>query len=150
MNLEQCVKDFQKHVGASAPAFPSLSKQDSGTVLSYAKMLRNASSTFKMLYKTNNNNVFLRIELMLEELGESLEGIAENDKVKTLDGLVDCAYVVIGTATSFGLPFTAGFKEVHESNMTKTSKAASHDGNKGKELGFRKADIEKVIAEHRK
>lgn len=148
-DLESDVRQFQRHVGAPTPTWPRISKEEADHIKQHAKNLAAASAEFKKLYKETGRNVFLRIELMLEELGEAIEGISESDQVKTLDGLVDCAYVVVGTATSFDLPFNAAFKEVHRSNMTKGSRAASHAGDKGKGEGFSPANIAGVLAAHR-
>lgn len=148
-DLESSIRDFQRHVGAPTPAWPRLAEGEASLIAAQARDLVNASAAFKNLYKATKNNAFLRVELMLEELGEVLQGIADNDQVKTLDGIADCAYVVIGTATSFDLPFNKAFEEVHRSNMTKSSRAASHAGDKGKGEGFKPANIAGVLAAHR-
>jgi predicted HAD superfamily Cof-like phosphohydrolase len=149
-DLESSIRDFQRHVGASPPTWPRVSPEEAKLIKVQAKELIAASAAFKNLYKQTGRNVFLRIELMLEELGEAIEGIGEGDQVKTLDGLVDCAYVVIGTATQFDLPFNKAFEEVHRSNMTKSSRGAvSHSGDKGKGAGFSPANIAGILAAHR-
>lgn len=148
-DLESSVHQFQRHVGAPSPAWPRLTDDEAALIGKQARDLVEASAAFKNLYKQTRNNAFLRVELMLEELGEVLQGIAENDQEKTLDGLADTAYVVVGTATSFDLPFNLAFAEVHRSNMTKTSRAAAHAGDKGKGSGFSPANIAGILAAHR-
>jgi NTP pyrophosphatase (non-canonical NTP hydrolase) len=148
MNLEEAVLSFQRHVGAPAPSWPRLTEGEAELIAAQARELRASSFAFKNLFKQTKNNAFLRVELMLEELGEVLEGISQNNQEKTLDGLVDSAYVVIGTATSFNLPFTEAFEEVHRSNMTKSSRAASHSGDKGKGSGFIPANIAAILTKH--
>ena len=148
LDMEQAVLSFQRHVGAPTPTWPRLAEGEAAMIAAQGRELRAASAAFKNLFKQTRNNAFLRVEQMLEELGEVLEGISENDQAKTLDGLVDSAYVVIGTATSFNLPFNAAFEEVHRSNMTKTSRAASHSGDKGKGSGFIPADIAGILNKH--
>ena len=60
-----------------------------------------------------------RAHLLVEELAELFEGMAERDIIETSDGLADLAYVVAGTAATFGLPLDALCDEVHASNMSK-------------------------------
>lgn len=60
-----------------------------------------------------------RVALMLEELGELIQALAESDREGAMDGLADLAYVVTGTAVAYGVPLTEAFAEVHRSNMTK-------------------------------
>lgn len=149
MDIEASVKEFQRHIGASNAAWPLVSADEAKLIKVQARELIAASAAFKLLYTQTGQNVFLRVELMLEELGEAIEGIGESDRVKTLDGLADAAYVVVGTATQFDLPFNRAFEEVHRSNMTKQAKGAvSHSGDKGKGTGFSPANIAKIISSH--
>lgn len=60
-----------------------------------------------------------RMQLMVEELGETLVAMAERDEVELADGLTDLSYVVLGTAVAFDIPLPALHDEVHRSNMTK-------------------------------
>ena len=98
-------------------------------------------------FKRNNQQIDLRLELILEELGETLIALADNDKEATLDGLVDTVYVVVGTATQFGLPFSRAFDLVHASNMTKSSAAARHAGDKGKGPNYVPANLKQLFTD---
>jgi predicted HAD superfamily Cof-like phosphohydrolase len=60
-----------------------------------------------------------RAEFMAEELGEFLEGMEESDLAKMFDALLDIVYVAHGTAVMMGLPWQAGWNEVHKTNMAK-------------------------------
>jgi len=62
----------------------------------------------------------LRIRLIDEEAGETIEALQDANLVEIADGLADLLYVVFGTAVSYGIPIDEVFKEVHRSNMTKT------------------------------
>ena len=63
----------------------------------------------------------LRINLLQEELDELKEALENNDKIETLDALIDLQYVLDGAFLSFGLQDVkqAAFEEVHSSNMSK-------------------------------
>ena len=87
----------------------------------------------------------LRAELMLEELGESLEALAAGDELALLDGLADLIYVVVGTATTFKLPVEAAFREVHRSNMTKNSHIDHAAGVTGKGPQFKSPKLRAVL-----
>lgn len=62
---------------------------------------------------------FLRTHLILEEVGELIEGMGECDELKTLDGLADALYVIFGSGSTMRMPLGAACEEVHTSNMTK-------------------------------
>ena len=66
-----------------------------------------------------------RAQLMTEELGEALEGLANQDEEKLLDGLADSIFVNIGTAESYGLPIYEALIEVCNSNLTKAARNES-------------------------
>ena len=63
----------------------------------------------------------LRINLLQEELDELKEALENNDKIETLDALIDLQYVLDGAFLSFGMQDVkeAAFNEVHRSNMSK-------------------------------
>jgi len=60
-----------------------------------------------------------RVQLMVEELSEVIDGLLSHDEVAVLDGLSDLEFVTIGTGLTFALPLADGLNEVCESNLTK-------------------------------
>jgi predicted HAD superfamily Cof-like phosphohydrolase len=60
-----------------------------------------------------------RAAIVAEELRELAEAIEAGDIVAIADACADAVYGVIGTAVTYGIPFDAVFREVHESNMSK-------------------------------
>lgn len=71
-----------------------------------------------------------RYKFMQEELEEFREGMAQKDIVQVADALIDLAYVVMGTAHFFGLPWQELWDEVQRSNMLK--ERALSDGSNSK------------------
>jgi len=61
----------------------------------------------------------VRMKILDEETDELAEAVLAGDIVAIADALADIAYVVAGTAVTYGLPFDAILAEVHRSNMTK-------------------------------
>src|ERR1039457_2880528 len=61
----------------------------------------------------------VRQAILDEETDELSEAVLARDLVGIADALADIAYVVAGTAVTYGLPFDAILAEVHRSNMTK-------------------------------
>lgn len=61
----------------------------------------------------------LRARLMLEELGETLDGMGSGRVEEFADGLADLCYVVIGTAVSYGIPLDRVWRAVQDANMAK-------------------------------
>jgi len=60
-----------------------------------------------------------RCHIMVDELGETLVAISNNDEIEVADGLADLAYVLVGTAILHNIPLETVFREVHRSNLTK-------------------------------
>lgn len=67
-----------------------------------------------------------RIGFLEEELNELKEAADNKDPVAVFDALLDLVYVAKGTATIAGLPWEAGWAEVHRSNMDKVPGGRSH------------------------
>ncbi len=88
----------------------------------------------------------MRLQLMVEELGEVANALGLVDEVGLLDGLSDLTYVVVGTAVAYDMPLSQGFDEVHRSNMTKDFKNDDHAfGKKGKGANFSQPDLKGII-----
>jgi NTP pyrophosphatase (non-canonical NTP hydrolase) len=88
----------------------------------------------------------IRVQLMCEELGETIRAMASGDEVLLLDGLSDLLYVVLGTAIAFDMPVVEAFAEVHQSNMTKAG-GDQRVRNKGDE--WTPPDIGQILFDHR-
>ena len=101
----------------------------------------------------------LRESLMTEELlgeGELIESMRNGDLVGIADGIADLLYVVLGTASAYGINVQPIFDEVQRSNMTKAvwdEETQSYkvilreDGKILKPESFSPADIEAVLTE---
>lgn len=86
-----------------------------------------------------------RVQLMVEELGESIEAMAHNDEVALVDGLSDLLFVAIGTSEAFGLPTEQGLNEVCNSNLTKDPRAEADHRLRSKGPNYRPPDIKGVL-----
>ena len=60
-----------------------------------------------------------RMALINEELDEFVKAHARGDLPEAIDGLVDIAYVILGTAAVMGAPFDDHWAEVHRANIDK-------------------------------
>ena len=67
----------------------------------------------------NKGERSLRMDLLMEEVKEYLEGEEKNDLENVAKELADIIYIVCGTAVSYGIPLDKVFDEVHRSNMDK-------------------------------
>lgn len=76
----------------------------------------------------------LRIHLLEEELCELEDALEADDLVGVADGLADIAYVLYGTALTFGIDLDAVVAEVHRSNMSKLSQGRPLYRSDGKVL----------------
>lgn len=63
-----------------------------------------------------------RVKFLQEELNELSEALAQGNKVKAFDALLDLAYVTYGTALFMGIDpikWAEGMNAVHSANMAK-------------------------------
>ncbi|MFV4913340.1 hypothetical protein PFZ49_07220 [Microbacterium lacticum] len=61
----------------------------------------------------------LRIDLLVEEVGEFQDATAAADTVAIADALADIVYVAYGAAITYGIDLDAVVREVHRSNLSK-------------------------------
>lgn len=87
-------------------------------MLALANRLHAASEVYTI---KGTGTIFLRLQLLQEEVGELAEAFAEGDIVAVLDALTDIQYVLDGCYLACGLQGVkdAAFAEVQRSNMTK-------------------------------
>ncbi len=69
--------------------------------------------------RVDEDLIALRQRLLSEELEELRGAIASRSLVGIADGLGDVAYVLYGTAVTFGINLDAVVAEIHRSNMSK-------------------------------
>ena len=62
-----------------------------------------------------------RSDILQEEVDELRDALENENLVEICDGLGDVLYVVYGTAVACGIDMVPIFREIHRSNMTKTS-----------------------------
>ena len=89
---------------------------------------------------------FARTQLMIEELGETILGLANCDEVETLDGLSDLVFVTTGTAIAFGLPIAEGLDEVCKSNLTKSPRKKGDVRLRDKGPDYVPPDMKRVLS----
>ena len=90
-----------------------------------------------------------RTQLMMEELGETILGLAYRDEIATLDGLSDLSFVTIGTAVSYDLPLIEGLNAVCDSNLTKSPHAKDDKRVRDKGPDYRSPNLKRVLSLHR-
>jgi predicted HAD superfamily Cof-like phosphohydrolase len=87
-----------------------------------------------------------RVRLILEELAEVAEAQAGGDLEGFADGLVDLAWVTIGSAVEAGIPFDAVWAEVRRANMAKAGGTLDASGKLQKPAGWSPPDVKAVLA----
>ena len=102
----------------------------------------------------NDIDMRFRLDFMQEELEECLRAFYNTDLEGFFDGLVDLAYVVLGTAHMMNLPFKKGWDEVHKANMKKERVVNDMQSKRGSSLdvikpeGWEAPDLQKIIDQH--
>lgn len=61
----------------------------------------------------------LRVDLLVEEVGEFADATKRQDLVALADALGDIVYVAYGAALTYGIDLDAVLAEIHRSNMSK-------------------------------
>jgi NTP pyrophosphatase (non-canonical NTP hydrolase) len=71
---------------------------------------------------SNQETSELYVKLIEEEYKEFVEGIKNNDRIETLDGVVDTIWCLVCYCKAAGLDFNGAWNEVASSNMSKIDK----------------------------
>ena len=99
----------------------------------------------------NSERISLRHRLLMEEVQELNLAAINNDIVEVADGIVDCLYILFGTAHEFGLAnlLPELFSEIQRSNLSKLDKDGNaifrEDGKVIKSELFTKPNLKKII-----
>jgi predicted HAD superfamily Cof-like phosphohydrolase len=92
----------------------------------------------------------LRVALLEEEVAEFRTAARDDDLVAIADALGDIAYVLYGTALTYGIDLDAVIAEVHRSNMSKLGPDGvpilREDGKVLKPPSFTRPDLGTVLA----
>ena len=92
-----------------------------------------------------------QMELLQEEIDETMDWYNKGNYIEVLDGLVDSLYVLLHFFNMLGVDLDPLFDEVHRSNMSKadpeTGEFILENGKIQKGPGYRKPDLESVLLE---
>lgn len=93
----------------------------------------------------------LRVDLLVEEVGEFADATGKRDLTAMADALGDIIYVAYGAAVTYGIDLDAVLMEIHRSNMSKLGSdgrpVLREDGKVLKSSSYRPPDIARVLAE---
>jgi predicted HAD superfamily Cof-like phosphohydrolase len=91
----------------------------------------------------------LRVDLLMEEVGEFADATTARDIVGIADALGDILYVAYGAAVTYGIDVDAVLREVHRSNMSKLDENGKpvyrEDGKVLKSARYTAPDISRVL-----
>lgn len=90
----------------------------------------------------------LYIDLVQEEFDETLTAFFRGDTIEVADGIADLVWVLMGLASSLGIPFDQVWDEVKASNMSKVVDGKlikREDGKVMKPEGYFRPDINAVL-----
>lgn len=106
------------------------------------------SMRFRPGFQPDNERA-MRVEILAEEFREYINAEDVDDLVEVADALADMAYVIYGTALTYGIDLDAVIDEVHASNMSKLGDDGNPiyrpDGKVLKGPNFRPPNIEEVL-----
>ena len=100
--------------------------------------------------KFNEDQLNMYFNLMEEEGSELSEAIMKQDRVQTLDALIDIMVVTIGAIHSLGVDADAAWNEVLATNLAKIDRATGkvikrEDGKVLKPEGWKPPDLAKHV-----
>lgn len=87
----------------------------------------------------------MRWLLLQEEMSELGAAIHNDDIVEAADALADLAYVLLGTASVWGICLDDVFAEVHRSNMTKRGAPRDKNGKITKGPNYEPPNIRRAL-----
>lgn len=90
----------------------------------------------------------LYMRLVQEEFDETLDAYTKGDTIELADGIADMVWVLMGLASSVGVPFDAVWDEVKASNMSKVVDGKlmkREDGKVMKPEGYFRPDLNAVM-----
>lgn len=131
----------------NAPALPSeLSEEDEARLFIAEAHVKAARD----LLRRSPNVELYRAAFALEEKAEYLRAVRARDLVEIADALADGAWIDLGTAHHYRLPFHAVWGEVRRSNLEKErgpTVKRGHALDVRKPPGWRPPEIRRVLAE---
>ena len=147
------VKQFHLKHGApvDVPLTGELDESTDRELSAAADTLTRLAQAFRLMMRERlqrGDGRSLRAHLMLEELGEVLQALAQRDNAGLADGLADLDYVVSGTAVAYDIPHEEVFFEVHQSNMTKKVTGDVRVLDKGVSYNPPTAKIRQILERH--
>lgn len=89
----------------------------------------------------------LRIALIVEEIGETLDAIRNRDLAALADGIADSIVVLVGTAVVCGIDMVPIWNEVMRTNFAKAGGPLREDGKRLKPEGWTPPDIHALLIE---
>lgn len=117
----QDVKDFHQEVcERETPAFPT---------------------------NANCSVALLRINLISEEIKETLNALGHGNLVELADGICDSIVVLLGTAIDYGIDIRPIWDEVHRTNILKKGGPRREDGKLLKPVGWSGPRVKELIQE---
>lgn len=87
----------------------------------------------------------LRLELIKEEINETLMALHAGDIPEIADGITDSIVVLLGTAVSYGIDIRPIWDEVHKTNMAKSTGPIREDGKRLKPEGWVPPNVEGIL-----
>lgn len=104
----------------------------------------------------DNDTLEMRQRILQEEIDELNAAQKSKNIVEVADAIIDCMYILIGTAEAFGLSqlLEPMFDEVHRSNMSKLDAKGKpiyrEDGKVLKGVNYTRPQLDRIIYEHMK
>lgn len=154
MNTIDQVQEFHEAFEYPVPKHPCLPGATCGVLTKVAEIAQEVLSLARVahaLAKDSGSITALRAHLMLEELGEVLQAIGEDDLVAVTHELCDKRYVDDGTVIAFGLRtiYDEAFRRIHAANMSKLDEngkpVKDASGRVVKSQNFRKAFLDDLL-----
>jgi len=142
------VRRFHARIKAPIAATPRTLNCDPASALMFSGKLAELSKELAAAANGTEDVLLSRAAMAAEELGEWLAANAKSDLPGAADALGDRLYVLLGDAVATGVPLSEVFEAVHESNWSKLPHVTTALGKAFKGPGYRKPDLESLLAHY--
>jgi predicted HAD superfamily Cof-like phosphohydrolase len=143
------VRQFHQHIGAPVSESAQLLACDRESLTGIATQVLKLSLACSGMGAEKDDQLLLRLGMLLEEVSEWVYAHARGDLVAAADAWADHLYVLLGDAVAAGLPAEDLFEAIHASNMTKAPGQTSWPGKAVKDQGYQPPDVARVLQTRR-
>ena len=135
VGVQQDIRTFMDLMGQPIRAFPTVIPDDE------------ARLRIALIEEEYDETIGALVALLSPNLEGAVRGEVHARLAELADGVADLIYVLVGTASSYGIDMTEIWREVQRSNIDKAGGPVRQDGKRLKPEGWEPPMVEAIIRE---